>query len=176
MSKIEVNELAARSGTNISMTSGHTIQPNFHSSTTFPAGHVIQTVYSSSATNESTTSTSFVNTSFAATITPTSSSSKILVTVNASLFSNTADRHAVAGIFRGDVSGTGLGSGTYDIGSAYGGNSNSKGYVCCSILDSPSTTSATTYTVGLRRNGSSGIVYINVNAERSTMVLQEIAQ
>ena len=42
MSKIEVNEIAARSGTNISMTSGHTIQPNFHSNTTLPAGHVLQ--------------------------------------------------------------------------------------------------------------------------------------
>jgi len=139
-------------------------------------GHVIQTIYSSFSTLESTTSESFVNTSLATSITPTSSSSKILVMVNASMYINTADRHAVAGLFRGDVSGTSLGSGTYNIGSAYGGNSNGKGYVCCAILDSPNTTSATTYTVGMRRNGSSGTVYINVNAERSTIVLQEIAQ
>ena len=164
--QINVNKIAARTGTAINVESGHKIMM---------PGSVIQTVYSSSAARDSTTSETFVNSSLAATITPTSSSSKILVTVNAAMYTNTADRHAVAGIFRGDVSGTSLGAGTYNIGSAYGGSSNGKGYVCCSILDSPSTTSATTYTVGMRRNGTSGIVYINVNAEKSTIVLQEIA-
>ena len=167
VSTLKTNTIQAATGTTLNITSGHVLNA---------PGHVIQTVYSSSATNESTTSETFVNTSLAATITPTSSSSKILVMVNASMYVNTADRHAVAGIFRGDVSGTSLGSGTYNIGSAYGGSSNGKGYVCCAILDSPSTTNATTYTVGLRRNGASGTVYINVNAERSTIVLQEIAQ
>ena len=169
MSTLTVQNIqgSSSSSNTINVASGHVLNA---------AGHVIQTVYSSFSTLESTTSETFVNTSLAASITPSSSSSKILVTVNASMFVNTADRHAVAGIFRGDVSGTSLGSGTYNIGSAYGGNSNGKGYVCCAILDSPSTTSATTYTVGLRRNGASGTVYINVNAERSTIVLQEIAQ
>tara|TARA_Y100000114_G_C11676104_1_gene286274 strand:+ start:118 stop:618 length:501 start_codon:yes stop_codon:yes gene_type:complete len=138
-------------------------------------GSVIQTVYSSLSSSESTTSESFVNTSLAASITPTSSSNKILVMVNAAMYSNSNSIHAVAGVFRGDVSGTALGNGTYNLGSAYAGSSAVKGYVCCAILDSPSTTSATTYTIGMRRNGSSGTAYINVNSESSTIVLQEIA-
>ena len=160
--------------TTVEITSGHKLTGA--SGSIMIPGQVVQTVYSSSAARDSTTSTTFVNSSLAATITPTSSSSKILVIVNAGMYTNTGDRHAVADIFRGDVSGTSLGAGTYGIGSSYAGGGPSKAYVCCSILDSPSTTSATTYTVGLRRNGADGTVYINVNYERSTMVLQEIAQ
>ena len=76
MSKIEVNEIAARSGTNISMTSGHTLQPNFHSSTAFPAGHVIQTVINTSTSNVSTTSNS-PQTLITASITPKFTTSAI---------------------------------------------------------------------------------------------------
>ena len=174
MSTLKTNTIQAATGTTLNVGNGFKLS-GAAGSIMIP-GQVVQTVYSSSAARDSTTSETFVNSSLAATITPTSSSSKILVTVNAAMYTNTADRHAVAGIFRGDVSGTSLGAGTYDIGSAYAGGGPSKAYVCCSILDSPSTTSATTYTVGLRRNGASGTVYVNVNYERSTMVLQEIAQ
>ena len=46
-----------------------------------PAGAVLQVVQTASNSQVSTTSTSFVTTSIAATITPSSASSKILVTV-----------------------------------------------------------------------------------------------
>src|SRR5210317_46954 len=56
---------------------------------TMPAGHVIQTVsYNDIITATNTNSTSFVATTLAATITPTSTSSKILVTAT---FSATQD-------------------------------------------------------------------------------------
>ena len=141
-------------------------------------GHVIQTVCDSIITPESTSSTSYVNTSLAATITPTSSSSKILVTVNAAIYANGLGTHAITSIFRGDVSGTDLGNGTYGIGSAYNGSGGAanKNTVCCSILDSPNTTSATTYTVAIKKSGGSYACHLSVNSERSTIVLQEIAQ
>jgi len=155
--------------TTVEIASGHVLNA---------PGHVIQTVYDSIITPENTTSTSFVNTSLTATITPTSSSSKILVIVNAAMYANGVGTHAIAGVFRGDVSGTDLGNGLYGIGSAYTGSGGAaiKAYVCCSILDSPNTTSATTYTVAIKKSGGSYASNISVNSERSTIVLQEIAQ
>ena len=160
MSKIEVNEIARRSG----------------SSPISIPGHVIQTVYASQAGQATTTSTSFVDTSLAATITPTSASNKILVIANVNMYGDTNDIHSVCTVYRGTISGTNLGNGDWGIGGSYGGASPVKNNVSCAILDSPSTTSAQTYTVAIRRNGSSGTMYLNVNGERSTIVLQEIAQ
>ena len=79
MSKIEVNEIAARSGTNISMTSGHTIQPNFHSNTTFPAGHVLQLLHNESTSTVNFTSSSYADSGFNQSITPSATSSKIFM-------------------------------------------------------------------------------------------------
>lgn len=169
MSTLKVNNIDTQTGTTISVASGKVL--------TAP-GHVIQTIYSSITSPETTSSTSYVNTSLAATITPTSSSSKILVMVNAAMYATGLGTHAIAGIFRGDVSGTDLGNGTYGIGSAYTGTGGAavKAYVCCAILDSPNTTSATTYTVAIKKNGGSYASQISVNSERSTIALQEIAQ
>ena len=160
MSKIEVNEIARRSG----------------SSPISIPGHVIQTVYATQAGQESTTSTSFVDTSLAATITPTSTSNKILVIANVNMYHDAGDKHSVATVYRGTISGTNLGNGDWGIGGSYAGATAVKNAVSCAILDSPSTTSAQTYTVAIRRNGDSGTSYLNVNGERSTIVLQEIAQ
>ena len=167
--QINVNKIAARTGTAITVESGHKIMM---------PGSVIQTVYGSITSSETTSSTSYVNTSLAATITPTSSSSKILVIVNAAMYANGVGTHAITSVFRGDVSGTDLGNGTYGIGSAYNGSGGAanKNTVCCSILDSPNTTSATTYTVAIKKANGSYSSLISVNSERSTIVLQEIAQ
>ena len=157
MSTLKVNNIDTQTGTTISVASGKVL--------TAP-GHVIQTIYSSITSPETTTSTSYVNTSLAATITPTSSSSKILVMVNAAMYANGVGTHAIASIFRGDVSGTDLGNGTYGIGSAYTGSGGAavKAYVCCAILDSPNTTSATTYTVAIKKSGGTYSSILSVNS------------
>ena len=153
----------------------NTIQAATGSKVSIP-GHVIQSVYATQASQESTTSTSFVNTSLAATITPTSASNKILVLANVNMYGDTNDVHSVCTVYRGTISGTNIGNGDWGIGGSYAGASPVKNNVSCAILDSPSTTGAQTYTVAIRRNGSSGTMYLNVNGERSTIVLQEIAQ
>ena len=152
----------------------NTIQAATGSKVSIP-GHVIQSVYATQASQESTTSTSFVNTSLAATITPTSASNKILVLANVNMYGDTNDVHSVCTVYRGTISGTNIGNGDWGIGGSYAGASPVKNNVSCAILDSPSTTGAQTYTVAIRRNGSSGTMYLNVNGERSTIVLQEIA-
>ena len=153
----------------------NTIQAATGSKVSIP-GHVIQSVYATQASQESTTSTSFVNTSLAATITPTSASNKILVLANVNMYGDTNDVHSVCTVYRGTISGTNIGNGDWGIGGSYAGASPVKNNVSCAILDSPSTTGAQTYTVAIRRNGSSGTMYLNVNGERSTIVLQELAQ
>ena len=169
MSTLTVQNIqgSASSSNTISVASGHVLNA---------PGHVIQTVYATQASQESTTSTSFVNTSLAATITPTSASNKILVLANVNMYGDTNDVHSVCTVYRGTISGTNIGNGDWGIGGSYAGASPVKNNVSCAILDSPSTTGAQTYTVAIRRNGSSGTMYMNVNGERSTIVLQEIAQ
>lgn len=169
MSTLTVQNIqgSASSSNTISVASGHVLNA---------PGHVIQTVYATQASQESTTSTSFVNTSLAATITPTSASNKILVLANVNMYGDTNDVHSVCTVYRGTISGTNIGNGDWGIGGSYAGASPVKNNVSCAILDSPSTTGAQTYTVAIRRNGSSGTMYLNVNGERSTIVLQEIAQ
>ena len=176
MSTLKTNTIQAATGTTINVASGSKISGAAGS--IVAPGQVIQTIYGSIISPETTSSTSYVNTSLAATITPTSSSSKILVTMNAAMYANGLGTHAIASVFRGDVSGTDLGNGTYGIGSSYDGSGGAatKAYVCCSILDSPNTTSATTYTVGIKKSGGSYSSQLCVNSERSTLVLQEIAQ
>ena len=169
MSTLTVQNIqgSASSSNTISVASGHVLNA---------PGHVIQTVYATQASQESTTSTSFVNTSLAATITPTSASNKILVLANVNMYGDTNDVHSVCTVYRGTISGTNIGNGDWGIGGSYAGSSPVKNNVSCAILDSPSTTGAQTYTVAIRRNGDSGTSYLNVNGERSTIVLQEIAQ
>ena len=167
MSTLKTNTIQAATGSNVSIASGNVLQA---------PGHVIQTVYATQAGQASTTSTSFVATSLTATITPTSTSNKILVIANVNMYGDTNDVHSVCTVYRGTISGTNIGNGDWGIGGSYGGASPVKNNVSCAILDSPSTTSAQTYTVAIRRNGSSGTMYMNVNGERSTIVLQEIAQ
>ena len=138
--QINVNKIAARTGTAITVESGHKIMM---------PGSVIQTVYDSIITPESTSSTSYVNTSLAATITPTSSSSKILVTFEQSFFWQTnggGSQGCGIRIYRGNsaiTTNSGY-SGLYlDSGNA--SNNRVHTYQHGQKLDAPNTTSAVTY-------------------------------
>ena len=116
MSTLTVQNIqgSASSSNTISVASGHVLNA---------PGHVIQTVYATQASQESTTSTSFVNTSLAATITPTSASNKILVLANVNMYGDTNDVHSVCTVYRGTISGTNIGNGDWGIGGSYAGAS-----------------------------------------------------
>ena len=144
-----------------------------------PSGPVLQVVSETSVAVVNTSSTSaYVTTGLTAAITPSSSSSKILVLFNASMFNNLNASNAIVTVFRGTVSGTNLGAAGYGFGSCYGDSALVKNTVAGSYLDSPSTTSATTYTVGMKTSGATtGDIssYFNVGAEKSVLTLMEIA-
>jgi len=136
-------------------------------------GHVLQVVSASTGNNVSTTSTSFVTSNLTATITPSSTSSKILILLNAAMYNSTNSVHAVATVFRGTVSGTNLGHSDAGFGTSYADNALTKNNISANYLDSPSTTSATTYTVGIKTINS-GTAIFSVNGETSVLTLMEI--
>ena len=141
-----------------------------------PAGSVLQTVYSQTTTSESTTSNSFVDTGLYVTITPKYSSSKILITASVSLYNGSNASAAAVTLKRGS---TNLSSASYGFGYIYiasgGGHVNQ---TPIEFLDSPSTTSSTTYRVQFSTGVgvNTGTAYISVNSTPSTITVMEIAQ
>ena len=146
--------------------SGDTVNLAAGAATGTGMGKVLQVVTDVFSTETSTTSTSYVAVSgFAATITPSSTSSKILVLCSASSYINTSDAY-LGTIYRG---GTDLGT----FGRLFSTAGGLGGFISFNYLDSPSTTSATTYTYYHRVGSGTG--YVSVNNYKSNLTLMEIA-
>ena len=136
-------------------------------------GKVLQVVNATYSTQTSTTSTTFADTGLTATITPTSATSKILV------FVNQVGCHRASGtngalqlrLLRGATSIVtfekylGYNSGTVEI---------NAGSASTTYLDSPATTSATTYKTQLATDLASYTLAVQANGGTSTMTLMEI--
>ena len=145
----------------------------------YPAGHVLQTVRTEFRTYINTTSTSLASTGMAATITPRFSSSKILVNVKVNgMYMNVAGGHIQLDVYKASSS---IGILTTTAAYKTSGDEASYGIYTNSyeIENSPSTTSATTYT--LYWKVSSGTGYINNynvgnTSSLSSITLQEISQ
>ena len=124
------------------------------------AGQVIQVLSATDSTQRDTSSSSFVTASntLSVTITPSSASNKILIIVSASGYAVTED--VCFTIYRGA---TNLGNSTYGMVYMTGGGDwpYHIGSLALSYLDSPSTTSATTYQVYMRRIASGAQATIN---------------
>ena len=139
--------------------------------TTSPkAGNVIQVVNATYATSTTTGGTTYVDTGLTATITPTASSSKILVLVNQSGLNNdTINSGTSVQLLRTSTS-------LVVFASFFGfGVSGCVSGASACYLDSPATTSATTYKTQFRRGGGSGTSYVQDNSSTSTITLMEIA-
>lgn len=142
-----------------------------------PAGSVIQTVNATYQVQESTTSSSWTATSLSASITPISTSSKILITVCAFMHTPTTSTAGLVTVFRGTASGTNLGSsnsGDYGFGGPYIGVAGGcRATISATYLDSPATTSSQLYTVCFRSESGSSVL-INASNAKGTLTLQEI--
>ena len=142
---------------------------------TLPAGvggKVLQVVSMTSTSENSTGSTSYVATSLTQSITPSSTSSKIYASFSSAAFCNTNGFIALT-LYRGDS--TNLGAGTYGLTWAKDYTTNFMDSVSFQYLDSPSTTSAVTYTVRIRAQESGHSVTLNINGTRGVLTLMEIA-
>jgi len=148
---------------------------------TLPAGvggKVLQVVSFNTTTQTNTSSTSYVDTQITASITPSSTSSKVLVIVACPSESNTAggvgSGNSSIALFRSgtQLSATSIGTREGYSGSHYdyvqGGNH-------LSYLDSPSSTSPVTYLVKIKSNHSTTSLIVPRNGDGGNIVLMEIA-
>lgn len=143
----------------------------------FP-GNVIQVVSAVYSTEVTSTSTTYADTGLSASITPSSSSNKILVIVNQ--YGRTSDNSFSSYGFVQLVRGSTM---IQEIGTGISSNASTTATTACQVatfsyLDSPSTTATTTYKTQFKRiNG--GAYNINVKmdggASQSSMVLMEVA-
>jgi len=158
--------------------------------TTSPkSGNIIQVVQSTYTGVFSTSSATMVDTGLSVSITPTSSSSKILVTVSLGSFANSGKfKRAMMNIVR-DSTNILIGdarTGT-ECTAVVAPRASDDNYVqiplAFTVLDTPSTTSATTYKAQASRGSDTGTVYLNGNAgadsssgnAASTIVVMEVA-
>ncbi len=123
--------------------------------TALPAGvggKVLQVVQGTFSTSITTNSSSFSDVGLSATITPSSSSNKILITVDLNGVESRDNRTWLdAKLLRGSTDIVSNFGGRAGYGQRYGATDSDYhrgvGAVTCSFLDSPSTTSATTYKI-----------------------------
>ena len=137
-------------------------------------GHVIQVVNHRNNAANGTTSTTFVASNSAATITPTSTASKILIITNSPLYISGDNGHTYTTIFR-NATNLSPGNAEFLLFSAGTGSTGRWTNGSMSFLDSPSTTSAVTYTV-YYRNATAGTSYYDGNGGMALITLMEIAQ
>ena len=176
MSKLEVKELAAPSGFDLKIASGETLDLNSQGTVVLPTipaskmptGSVLQVVSVNGGALVQSTSSSFIDAGLSATITPSSTSSKILIIVDQLLAADAAGWWAGYGIYRGSTS---IKETSYEL---RNGGSHIHSRVSLNYLDSPSTTSATTYKTMFRRTTGS-TASVNDNSAPSTITLMEIA-
>ncbi len=172
-SKIKVDQIQTADGTG---TIALQNQLSGMTSASMPTGAVLQVVnYRSTAYNTATTSTTFVDTGMSATITPSSTSSKILVVANLNgLYKHGADYAVSTKLLRGSTD-----IGTIESMNSYTGSSaTGTGGASISYLDSPNTNSAVTYKIQFAST-TGGNVTINIRwnssyTTHSTITLMEI--
>jgi hypothetical protein len=136
--------------------------------TALPAGvggKVLQVVQGTTTSTGSTTSSSDVTTNLSATITPSSSSNKILVIVSQTHFAVGSNPTCLAKLWRGTIgSGTELGRKCFG---SYGLSIELASPADFCVLDTPSTTSATTYNTSVAFKAGSRVDY-NVDRDSGT--------
>jgi len=162
------------SGGSLTIDSGATITNN---GTASGFGKVLQVVSATYATQESTTSTTFVATSLSASITPSSASNKILALLELPMSARTTAnsvRNAAGTLFR---DATNLGNATYGMGVLKTGTQNGDwdgANIGTCYLDSPSTTSSITYTA-YYSTVDADTAYAFIENALGTLTLMEIA-
>ena len=161
-----------------------TLEPNQNAATTaaagklLPVGHVVQTVEHrfDSDHRQATSSTSYVTTQITGAITPHSANSKVLVQVFTTGNNNNSSSHGLrATIYRGSTNL--FSSDNYGLVESQSSGNRIHTSLILAVLDSPSTTSAVTYSLFFKSTNSSSSVELPAHTNSaSVLILQEIAQ
>ena len=134
------------------------------------AFRILQVVYATSTAETSTTSATYATTTLAGTITPSATSSKILIFTNSQLSSNSAAMQTGIRIFDGSTAIL-----TNPRAIIQNGAGDLAMLQTMIYLDSPNTTSAKTYTLQFARTTGSGTIVAQANSAPSTMILCEVS-
>ena len=133
------------------------------------AFRVLQVVAGTTTTVTTTTSATYVDTTLTATITPQSSTSKILVLVTQVIYCDAVATDTALQLLRGAT------SLAVTNGMGYGTASSNVTQWALNHLDSPATTSATTYKTQFKRNAGSATLYTQINNNPANIILLEIS-
>ena len=135
-----------------------------------PLGKVLQVVTAIDQTSRSTTSATFTDiTGLSVTITPSSTSSKIYVICNTTGHSGTTSASSYYTLLRGSTN-----LATNALANIYSAATDLELPVTMCILDSPNTTSATTYKAQFRRSSASGAAGAQYNNTLGSITAFEI--
>jgi hypothetical protein len=136
------------------------------------AGQVLQVVNATYATLVSTSSNVFADTNLTATITPKFNTSKILVLVSQNgVAKSTNDTFARFQVLRNSTSII-----TFERQLNYTASSGTtSSSVSTNYLDSPATTSATTYKTQVSSGANNAVIEVQASSSTSTITLMEIA-
>tara|TARA_B110000858_G_C17430789_1_gene305367 strand:+ start:51 stop:524 length:474 start_codon:yes stop_codon:yes gene_type:complete len=156
MSTLEVKAIQAPTGYDLQM----------------PAGHILQVVQATTGTQVTSSSTSMADTGLTASITPSSTSNKILVTISQlGLDKRSSNTYMDLITLRGS---TEIHSANAQL--LFDNSTNFNTASCTwSYLDSPSSTSSVTYKTQFASISGSSHVACQWNSATSTIILQEIA-
>ena len=139
-----------------------------------PTGKVLQVVNGSTYTKVSSTSSTYADTGLSASITPSSTSNKILVAVQQSVGKETTNTWGNIRLYRDS---TEIGGTIPARSLGYTGDSanNYIGIGCgITFLDTPSSTSALVYKTQFNNNQADGTIRVQVDSGQSYMTLMEI--
>jgi len=139
------------------------------------AGKVLQVVSATYGTLTSTSTDTFVDTGLTATITPKFSTSKILIISNQNGIAKTTSSASNSIGFRLLRGSTSLGNFGVFVGYTANTQDNVTSSVSFNYLDSPATTSATTYKIQFNSSLNSGAVNVQNGSVLSGITLMEIA-
>jgi len=143
------------------------------SATQASAGRVLQVVQGTYGTETSTSTTTYIDTGLTASITPSSSSSKVLVLVSQNGIQKRTNNTFIGIQLQRNNSSIAQMATTA---AATGDTSiNDVGTVSIDYLDSPATTSSTTYKTQFNSGSNNAIAYVQKDSGLSTITLMEIS-
>jgi len=142
------------------------------SATQASAGRVLQVVQGTTSSTTSTTSSTAVTSGLTATITPSVNTSKILIVSCYSLYSTVSTTKAVSFLYKNGSNISTAAGGAYAYIGASGGVQVTTGI---QLVDSPATTSATTYAIFVSSSANAGSISFNPDTQNAYIILMEIS-
>jgi len=135
-------------------------------------GSILQTVYGYTTTQVTNNTNTYADTGLTATITPSSTSNKILILASLNCCQKNNSTYLRVRCLRGSTE-----LAKIDDGSGYTDDSSNNivGSICLSGQDSPNTTSATTYKLQFHSGANISATLVQVNQALSSILLLEVA-